>query len=272
MGTNEAERLGQLVVARRIQLGLRTSVALAEAAGLTTRVISDLESGRRSNFSASTKAQIEGALKWHTGSIDDALKGGEPRPVRGAGVSDLLPPRSDTHANSEANAVQGLTERRERIREGVDTHRKLFAEMLAEYLVMSARNAKFLENSDDPAVHENRAQLAEFMYNATRSVAIHFLVQLDPSWDVPEVVDTVSSLLTPADRETLESSRETYIRAYEILDRISGPARPADGTSSSNVTNLADRRPVPPPPDLDDLDVAASRREKQSDGERDDDE
>lgn len=37
-----------------------------------------------------------------------------------------------------------------------------------------------------------------------------------------------------------------------------------------NVTNLADRRPVPPPPNIDELDVATSRREKLSDGERDD--
>lgn len=270
MGTNQAERLGQLVVARRIQLGMRTSVALAEVAGLTPRVISDLELGRRSNFSASTKAQIEGALKWHTGSIDDALKGGEPRPIRGARLSGLLQTRSDDNPDSGANSLPALAERRERIREGVDAHRKLFSEMLAEYFVMSARNAKFLENSDNPVVHESRAEMAELMYKATRSVVIHFLVQLDPSWDMAEAVDAVTSLLTPEDRETLESSRETYIRAYEILDQISGPARPSGAVNAPNVTNLADRRPVPPPPTLDDLDVAASLREKRSDVERED--
>lgn len=259
MGTNEAERLGQLVVARRIQLGLRTSVALAEAAGLTPRVISDLELGRRSNFSASTRAQIEGALKWHTGSIDDALKGREPRPIRGAGLSDLLPPRTELDATSSRPTL-GPSEQRELVHEGVDASRRLFATMLAEYLVMSARNTKFLENSDDPVIHESRAELAEMMNKATRNVAIHFLVQLDPAWNMPEVVEAVTSLLAPADRETLESTRQTFVRAYEILSRTSGPPRP------SNITPLADHRPAPPP-DVDDFGVAASLREKKSDGE-----
>lgn len=41
----------------------------------------------------------------------------------------------------------------------------------------------------------------------------------------------------------------------------SRPRKPA------NVTSLADRRPVPPPPALDDIGVAASRREKQAERE-----
>lgn len=90
MGAKEAERLGRIVVARRVQLGMRTSSALAEAADLTVRVISDLESGRRSNFNHSTKAAIEQALKWHTGSIDLTLAGGQPRPIRGAGLLELI--------------------------------------------------------------------------------------------------------------------------------------------------------------------------------------
>lgn len=80
--SKDAVRLGQLVVARRVELGMRTSAALAEAANLTVRVIGDLESGRRSNFSQTTTASIEHALEWDIGSLKLALQGGQPRPIR----------------------------------------------------------------------------------------------------------------------------------------------------------------------------------------------
>lgn len=81
MSIENAKRLGQLVKRRRVQLCLQTGKALADAAHLTPRVISDIEVGRRTNFSGSTKAAIEDKLLWEVGSIDAILSGGDPTPL-----------------------------------------------------------------------------------------------------------------------------------------------------------------------------------------------
>jgi hypothetical protein len=89
-------------------------------------------------------------------------------------------------------------------------------------------------------------------------VAAQFLVQLDPSWDLPDLIEQATALLTDEDRRTTEEARQNFIAASAAVDR-------RRRLQASNVTSLADRRKVPPPPSLDEIDVAASRREKQSD-------
>lgn len=246
MGTNQAERLGQLVVARRIQLGMRTSVALAEAAGLTPRVISDLESGRRSNFSASTKAQIEAALKWHTGSIDDALGGRHPRPIREGRQVELFPqedPDGDDWPSEESRI------------------RKINEERLQQYSGNAEISAQMIDTVLSLPVDftpDERARLQDIRRDIQRLPEV-----LAPWIGTPmgtrQYIEQMSSLM--------KESRDILRRA---ADEKYGQGR---DEGDANVASLADRRrPVPPPPDIDDLDVAASRREKQSDGERDDDE
>lgn len=75
----EWKRLAELVISRRAELGMKTTKALAEAAGLTPRMVGDIENARRVNYSAGARAQIENALKWRPGSIDNILSGGEPQ-------------------------------------------------------------------------------------------------------------------------------------------------------------------------------------------------
>lgn len=78
MEGNDRKRLARLVIARRVELGMHTTKALAKDAGLSPRMLGDVENGRRDNFSSGAKAQIERALRWDPGSIDAILRGGDP--------------------------------------------------------------------------------------------------------------------------------------------------------------------------------------------------
>lgn len=75
-------RLGQYVVDGRVRLRMFTRPPLATRAGISTRVLGDIEKGRRDNYDDVTLAALEQALEWETGSISAILAGGEPRPVR----------------------------------------------------------------------------------------------------------------------------------------------------------------------------------------------
>lgn len=72
------ERLGQYVVAGRVKLGHRVRGSFARAGGVNVRILSDIETARRSNYDPATLAQLEQALGWRTGSIGAVLRGGEP--------------------------------------------------------------------------------------------------------------------------------------------------------------------------------------------------
>jgi hypothetical protein len=73
-----ARRLGDLVVARRVQLGYRKRPPFAQASGISTRILGDIETGRRTNFGPSTIAALEHTLQWATGSVAAVLAGGDP--------------------------------------------------------------------------------------------------------------------------------------------------------------------------------------------------
>lgn len=93
------QRLGRYVVARREELGYKQRGDIASAVGVSTRVMSDIENGRRGNFDRVTIAALERALGWETGSVERVATGGEPRlrgslsrstPVGQSGQSDLF--------------------------------------------------------------------------------------------------------------------------------------------------------------------------------------
>lgn len=78
MESTNRKRLAQAVIARRVELGMTTTKALAEEAKLSPRMLGDVENGRRDNYSDGAKAQIERALAWDSGSIDAVLAGKTP--------------------------------------------------------------------------------------------------------------------------------------------------------------------------------------------------
>ncbi|MFI2230913.1 Scr1 family TA system antitoxin-like transcriptional regulator [Nocardia testacea] len=73
-------RFAEYAVARRQELGMATRHALAQATGLSYRLLGDLERGVRRGVSDGTLAIVEQALAWLPGSAREILRGGEPAP------------------------------------------------------------------------------------------------------------------------------------------------------------------------------------------------
>ncbi len=80
MDSRALERLGHHVVSRRVALGFRTRIDLANSLQFTVRTLSDIEHGVR-KASPGTYAMLENKLAWAPGSIDTILAGGEPKEV-----------------------------------------------------------------------------------------------------------------------------------------------------------------------------------------------
>src|SRR5437762_11676639 len=70
-------RLADYVVARRVELGMRDTRAVAEATGVTERTLGKLENGQ--HVSPSTPGMVEKRLGWAPGSWRRRLGGGEPK-------------------------------------------------------------------------------------------------------------------------------------------------------------------------------------------------
>jgi transcriptional regulator with XRE-family HTH domain len=75
--SNGWERLGQRIVAERAKRW-RFQRDFAHATGLSTRVLSDLENGRRRRYHSETLAVIEERLGWAPGSCEQIVNGLEP--------------------------------------------------------------------------------------------------------------------------------------------------------------------------------------------------
>ena len=57
----------------------KSRAAFARHAGIASRVVDDIERGRRSNYSEGTLASLEVALGWTAGSAQRVVEGGRPR-------------------------------------------------------------------------------------------------------------------------------------------------------------------------------------------------
>lgn len=133
------DRLGSLVVERRVDLGMETTTAFSDVTGLSTRILGDLENGRKDSYRAATLIKVERALKWAPGSIDSVLAGGRPS------IDDSLhgQPASVLQSESERDAsvrlelsretaaelVEGIRYRVDELRRRVDSADKLLAEL-----------------------------------------------------------------------------------------------------------------------------------------------
>lgn len=123
--------LAAKVIRARTDRGMTSREQLAATSGIAIRIISDIEKGRRTNFTASTQAKLERALGWEHGSVNAVLAGGSPiRPegappldaagddleleVRAILSSELLPPPLKYQVLEEAQRFRHrqATERR----------------------------------------------------------------------------------------------------------------------------------------------------------------
>lgn len=76
---NRWMRLGELLIARRVELGYRSrSRFVAARGGGHDRIVGDLERAGRDNYSPATIAAVERMYQWEPGSIRRILAGGMP--------------------------------------------------------------------------------------------------------------------------------------------------------------------------------------------------
>lgn len=93
-------RLGRYVIARRVKLGYKQRGEFAAAVGVSSRVLSDIENGKRGNFDSVTIASLEDVLGWETGSAMRVAGGHEPA-LRSANTPIDVVPRSATSPVSD---------------------------------------------------------------------------------------------------------------------------------------------------------------------------
>ena len=113
-------RLGTYVVSRRIDLGYKKRPALTEVSGISTRILGDIETGRRGNFDRTTIAALEKALGWEPGSALRIAAGGEPvlrdarRPHEESDEVVRRVAAADIPADRKREIIQLLIEEKER--------------------------------------------------------------------------------------------------------------------------------------------------------------
>lgn len=83
-------RLGEIIRRTRIGLGISSRDALADTAQVSKRVIADLESGARDNFSERVLSRIEETLGWTSGTIDLIVTDPDFQPPEPGGTEDLV--------------------------------------------------------------------------------------------------------------------------------------------------------------------------------------
>lgn len=93
------ERLGRRIVAARVARGMHNQKQFAQATGLSTRFLSDLENGKRTNYDQASLTRVEQVLGWTDGSVDTVLAGGEP--TRTTHSTDEHPGDEDEFADLE---------------------------------------------------------------------------------------------------------------------------------------------------------------------------
>lgn len=76
--TEDWQRLGKRVTVERGRYW-RSRNAFARAAGISPRLLGDVEKGRRTNYSDATLAAIEAALGWEPGTCLRIVQGGKVR-------------------------------------------------------------------------------------------------------------------------------------------------------------------------------------------------
>jgi hypothetical protein len=116
------KRLGEHVIARRVALNMNNRDDLAQASGISYRILGDIETGRRSNFDTVTLAKLERALGWAAGSARRVADGQEPTLItpitseQGFDHGDLQtvatpgPKHRDSYAQRPGRAPRSVTE------------------------------------------------------------------------------------------------------------------------------------------------------------------
>lgn len=76
LAPEDAQRLADALIRRRIELGYRSARALGQAMDMDARTITALEGARRTSVSRNTLTALEVALKWDPGYIKVLIESG----------------------------------------------------------------------------------------------------------------------------------------------------------------------------------------------------
>lgn len=124
------ECLADLVRQRRQDVGLSTATALAARMKVSSRIIGEIENGRRNSYRNVTLWSLDDALFWERGSAQAILNGGEPRPLpidTSAANAEAAPASSDEGEGFEASLGAALDDLSPVEREEVLTTARLAA-------------------------------------------------------------------------------------------------------------------------------------------------
>ncbi len=140
------KRLADKLVARRVELGYANRAEWFRHLDIDDRSgprrgIEGIEAARRTNYSPSTRAQIEHWYGWGTGSIDLVLGGGEPlvlipvdRPSHAASITSLADvQRSVQDEVSVDAAIRSIRDLLGLAAEAVDTYDRALMLMSADH-------------------------------------------------------------------------------------------------------------------------------------------
>lgn len=198
------DRLADLVRQRRQDVGLSTATALAARMKVSSRIIGEIENGRRDSYRNATLWSLDDALFWERGSAQDILNGGEPRTLSidtSAASAEAAPASSDESEGFEASLGAALDDLSPIEREEVLTTARLAAlraareirESRAEsyrgerYVSRGSGSGRFVVASPNGRVTVPRAKpvyeeppMPDFSQLAARTVTSH------PEWDAAQ--------------------------------------------------------------------------------------
>lgn len=83
-------RAGECIRQARIELGYSNRENFAETCNISVRVLSDIESGTRTNFSGRVLGDLEDGLGWPAGTIDQLVSDPDFQPPTPGGAADLV--------------------------------------------------------------------------------------------------------------------------------------------------------------------------------------
>ncbi|WP_100467547.1 hypothetical protein [Mycobacteroides abscessus] len=263
---NELERLGHEVAAERMERrwGKEAAARRAAISSITWKRVEDGLPVRETSYRS-----IEAAFGWPPGRIDDLARG------RASGEAALNADDEQALTLLTREQVARFLLAAERKNEG--THSDADERAIQDFIAHERASAAIRPGPDlGKLVEVNNAA-----WGATNDRMFELIKHPDVSNEDRialleqgiESSSVYSGFLIMAAYESMDTrARDILPSVFAMRSKMEEIRQALLEEGHANVTNLADRRPVPPPPDLDDLDVAASRREKQSDGERDDDE
>lgn len=101
--------LARAVTDRRVELGHRTLRSFAQASGLSTKTLGEIEGAKRLSYDRATLIQVERSLQWPSGAVEAVLAGrpapGEWKFTQHVTMAGSVAHRTDVRATDDVDVV-----------------------------------------------------------------------------------------------------------------------------------------------------------------------